>query len=174
MFGPAVLVSPVLEAGAKARDVYLPAGCNWFDFWTGESHSGHTHIHAAAELESMPLFIRSGSIVPLGPVVQYAAQPADPLEIRIYPGADGKFTLYEDENDSYNYERGVHATIDFQWLDHASELHISRRHGQFPGMLKQRTFHIVLVKPGHGGGLAPATSPDKVIMYTGAAVKLAL
>ncbi len=174
MFGPAVLVSPVLEAGAKARDVYLPAGCNWFDFWTGESHSGHTHIHAAAELESMPLFIRSGSIVPLGPVVQYAAQPADPLEIRIYPGADGKFTLYEDENDSYNYERGVHATIDFQWLDHASELHISRRHGQFPGMLKQRTFHIVLVKPGHGGGLAPATSPDKVITYTGAAVKLAL
>ncbi len=174
MFGPAILVNPVLEPGVTARAVYLPAGSQWHDFWTGKVYKGNTHVSAAAELDSMPLFIRSGSIVPLGPVVQYAAQPADPLEIRIYAGADGNFTLYEDECDSYNYERGVYATIDFNWIDHTRELHIGPRHGQFPGMLKQRTFHIVLVKPGHGGGLEPAAAPDRVIAYAGEAVKLVL
>ena len=174
MFGPAVLVNPVLEPGAKTRNVYLPTGCKWIDFWTGTQHSGGTHIQAGAELDSMPLFVRGGSIVPMGPVVQYAAEPADPLEIRLYAGADGSFTLYEDENDTYNYERGVYATIDFKWIDHARALQIGERKGRFPGMLKQRTFHIVLVKPGHGEGLEPAASPDKVVTYTGTAVEIML
>ncbi len=174
MFGPAVLVNPVLEPGAKARDVYLPAGSKWHDFWTGGLHDGGAAADAPAPLDSMPLFIRSGSIVPMGPVVQYAAQPADPLEIRIYPGADGAFTLYEDECDTYNYERGVYATIDLSWHDHDRTLHIGKRQGHFPGMLRRRELHIVLVRPGHGGGLEPESAPDQVVTYTGDAMSLKL
>ena len=97
----------------------------------------------------MPLLVRAGSIVPMGPLVQYATEkPADPIELRVYPGADGRFTLYEDENDGYAYEKGVHATIGLTWDDAKRQLVLEERQGEFPGMLKSRTFHVVLVRPG--------------------------
>ncbi len=174
MFGPAILVSPVLEPNAKSRNVYLPAETHWYDFWTGHAHMGGAAVNAPAALDSMPLHIRAGSVLPLGPVVQYAALPADPLEIRVYPGADGTFTLYEDENDNYNYERGVYSQITFTWEDHSRTFSVGARQGQFPGMMINRTFHIVLVRSGHGTGTTPTPHPDHVVQYKGSKVVVAI
>jgi len=135
-----------LEDRKKTRTVYLPAGSAWTDFWTGETVAGGVEIETDAPVEKMPVFVRAGSIVPMGPFMQYSDEkPADPLEIRIYPGADGTFTLYEDENDNQNYTRGVYTTIDFTWDDASRKLSVSGRKGSFPGMLKERTFQVVLV-----------------------------
>jgi len=112
--------------------------------------------------------IRAGSIVPMGPPVQYSTQkPADPIELRIYPGANGSFTLYEDENDNYNYEKGVYSTIAFYWDDAKRQLTIDDRKGEFPGMLKTRDFDVVIVRAGHGTGVEVTGNPEKVVMYNG-------
>jgi alpha-D-xyloside xylohydrolase len=104
----------------------------------------------------------------MGPFIQYAAEkPDDPIELRIYPGANGSFTLYEDENDNYNYEKGVHATIAFHWDDASRRLTIDDRKGSFPGMLKERSFNIIIVGTDHGTGVATTGNPDKVILYQG-------
>jgi alpha-D-xyloside xylohydrolase len=172
MFGPAFLVSPVTEPSAITRQVYLPRG-PWYDFWTGHALDGGRQIEAAAPLERMPLYLRGGSIVPMGPELEYSDQkPEDPIELRVYRGANGDFTLYEDENDSYNYEKGVYATIPFQWDEASGTLTIGARQGSFPGMLQTRTFQIVLVGEGHGAGIRPDPQPDRVVQYTGAAQKL--
>jgi alpha-D-xyloside xylohydrolase len=170
LFGPALLVNPVTEPGATSRQVYLPAA-TWYDFWTGASTPGPRAIDTAAPIDRLPLFVRSGSIVPLGPDLEYAAEkPADPMEIRVYRGANGIFTLYEDENDNYNYERGAHATISFTWDDASHSLTIGDRAGAFPGMLESRTFRVVFVGAGHGVGEALTPNADKSITYTGTTV----
>jgi alpha-D-xyloside xylohydrolase len=170
MFGPALLVNPVTEPGATTRRMYLPKA-QWYDFWTGRSTTGGTTIEAAAPIDRMPLYVRAGSIVPMGPDVEYAAEkPADPIELRIFPGASGSFTLYEDENDNYDYEKGVHATIHFDYDDAAGKLTIGARQGKFPGMLETRTFQIVFVHEGHGEGVAPTGQADKVVKYSGEAL----
>lgn len=171
MFGPALLVSPVTEQGAVTRHLYLP-NAKWVDFWTGRAApmSGIA-VDVPAPLSRLPLYVRGGSILPLGPDVEYASQkPTDPLELRIYRGADGDFTLYEDEGDTYNYEKGAYATIPLHWDDAKAVLTIGERKGSFPGMLQQRTFNIVLVRDGHGAEIAPTESPDKTVTYTGAAL----
>jgi alpha-D-xyloside xylohydrolase len=163
------------EPRQKTRGVYLPAGNQWIDFWTGETQSGGTSVVADAPIDKIPLMIKSGSILPMGPFIQYATErPADPVELRIYPGADGSFTLYEDENDNYNYEKGVYSTIDFHWDDAKHELKIDARKGSFPGMLKTRTFKVVLVRKGVGTGVEVADKPDKVISYSGEATLVSL
>ena len=154
LFGPALMVNPVTKAGALLRNVYLPAGTSWTDFWTGQNYKGGQNVQAAAPIQQMPLYVRAGSIIPYGPDVQYAAAKADPIELRVYPGADGTFTLYEDEGDNYDYEKGVYATIPLSWNEKSQTLTIGRRKGQFPGMLKQRTFRVVFVRPNHGDGWA--------------------
>ncbi len=116
----------------------------------------------------MPLYVRAGSILPLGPDVEYAAEkPADPIELRVYRGANGAFTLYEDENDTYNYEKGVHATIPFSWDDATHTLTIGDRTGSFPGMLEKRTFRVVFVSENHGTGGALTENADKSVQYSG-------
>ena len=106
--------------------------------------------------------------MPMGPLLQYSTEkPADPVELRIYAGADGSFTLYEDENDNYNYEKGVHAVIPIHWNAAAKALTIGERQGNFPGMLQTRTFRIVFVGQGHGSGIALTTKADKVVQYSG-------
>jgi alpha-D-xyloside xylohydrolase len=158
----------VVEPRAKTRSVYLPAGSQWIDFWTGETLSGGKTIIADAPIDKMPLTIKAGSLLPMGPLVQYATEkPADPIELRIYPGADGSFTLYEDENDNYNYEKGVYATIALHWKDRDHRLTIEARKGDFPGMLKTRTFELVLVKKNHGTGVEVTANPDQVVTYDG-------
>jgi alpha-D-xyloside xylohydrolase len=170
LFGPALLVNPVTEPGANSRQVYLPAA-TWYDFWTGASTPGPRAMVTAAPIDRLPLFVRAGSIVPLGPDLEYAAEkPADPIEIRVYRGANGSFTLYEDENDNYNYERGAHATIRFTWDDASQRLTIGDRAGTFPGMLQSRTFRVVFVGAGHGVGQALTQNADKSLTYTGKTV----
>ncbi|HEY6899848.1 MAG TPA: glycoside hydrolase family 31 protein [Puia sp.] len=167
MFGPAFLVNPVTEAGATSRSVYLPRG-TWYDFWTGKPMAGGTSLTASAPIDILPLYVRAGSIVPMGPRMEYATEkPADTLELRVYPGADGQFTLYEDENETYNYEKGQFATIDFNWNDKTKSLTIGDTRGAFPGQLKKRVFKIVIVAEGKGIGEAAAASPDKVVTYLG-------
>ena len=167
MFGPSILVNPVYIQGAASRSVYLPKA-TWYDFWTGEKLSGEQTIQATAPLEKLPLYIRAGSILPLGPTMEWTTEkPEDPIELRIYPGADGDFTLYEDENDNYNYEKGAHATIAMHWDEAAHTLTIGPREGSFPGMLAKRTFRVVLVQPNHGTGITMSAAEEKVVHYTG-------
>ncbi|MBN1951355.1 MAG: DUF5110 domain-containing protein [Bacteroidales bacterium] len=153
----------------KIREVYLPEGTSWYDFWTGERLKGGETITAAAPIDIMPLYVKAGSIVPMGPFLQYSTEkPADPIELRIYPGADGTFTLYEDENDNYNYEKGMYLTIGFSWNDKDKTLTIAEQQGrEFPGMLKKRTFRIVLVDESHGTGAEICPIPDETVVYEG-------
>jgi alpha-D-xyloside xylohydrolase len=140
MFGPAFLVSPVLETGAVSWPVYTPTTLGgWYNFWTGAPVSPGTTTDIDAPLGRIPVLVRAGSIVPIGPVEQYAGEkPPNDLEIRVYPGADGDFSLYEDEGTNYNYEKGQRSTIHFHWNDKRRELSIGQRDGQFSGMLRAR------------------------------------
>jgi len=167
MYGPAFLVSPVTEPAATTRQLYLPEA-KWYDFWTGTSLTGGRMINAIAPLDRLPLYVRAGSILPLGPAQEWSTEKAeDPIEIRIYRGADGDFTLYEDENDTYNYEKGAYATIPLHWDDAAHTLTIGDRKGQFLGMLENRSFHVVFVGENHGVGPNPADEVDQVVQYSG-------
>jgi alpha-D-xyloside xylohydrolase len=186
MFGKSLLVCPVTQpmyskviaqgndttraidfSTIKDTEVYLPKRTDWVDFWTGEIYSGGQTIRKETPIEIMPLYVKAGSIIPIGPKVQYATEKKwDNLEIRIYPGADGEFTLYEDENDNYNYEKGIYATIDFKWDNSKKTLTISDRKGEFPGMLQERTFNIVIVGDNNGTGI-DISKPLKTIEYVG-------
>jgi len=172
MFGPAFLVSPVLEPQAQTRPVYLPAGAHWYDFWSGDVHQGAQTLSASAPLDKMPLFVRAGSILPLGPHQQYAAEKLDPIELRVYTGANGAFTLYEDEGENYSYEQGVFSTIDFVWNEPKQTLTIGARKGSFPGMSKKRRFNIVWVGQNHGVGIDPEPRPDMVVEYLGSRLEV--
>ena len=167
MFGPALLVNPVTEPGATKRHMYLPRG-KWFDFWTGKLLDGGAAMDAPANLERMPIYVRAGSIIAMGPQLLFASEkPADPIDLRIYDGADGDFVLYEDENDNYNYEKGAHATIAIHWDDAEHTLTMGAREGSFPGMLQNRTFKIVHVRQDFGVGMEFTEKPDSVIPYSG-------
>ena len=181
MFGSAFLVSPVTERMyslpnskniKKTRKVYLPKSANWYDFWTGKLIAGGQTIDAAAPIETLPLYIKAGSIVPMGPYLQYATEKvADPIEIRVYTGADADFVLYEDENDTYNYEQGKFSTIALNWNEASKTLTIKDRKGEFPGMLKDRTFRIVYVTTTNGKGIEPAAKAQTV-KYSGQEISI--
>ncbi len=173
MFGTAFLVNPVTEPKAVSRKVYLPEdNGGWYNFWTGSKNSGGKTIETPAPIDIIPLFVKAGSIIPMGPYEQYAAEKNDPMELRIYTGADGTFTLYEDENDNFNYEKGKKATIRFSWDEKTKTLTIGKRDGEFDGMVQERTFSIVLVKRNHGTGIDPEAKPDKTVLYKGNEIKI--
>jgi len=172
-FGPAILVNPVTEPGSTSRHLYLPEA-KWFDFWTGAVIPGPRAFDAPAPVDRIPLYVRAGSILPLGPEVEFASEKSpDPIEIRVYPGANGSFTLYEDENDNYNYEKGAFSTIPLFWDDAAHALTVGDRDGSFPGMLTSRTFHIVLVAESHGIAGGFTEHADKTIFYSGKKIVIA-
>ena len=149
---------------AKAYSAYLPAGTDWYDFWTGEHHTGGQTISLSTTLSHSPLFVRAGSILPIGPDVQYASErPWDDLELIVYPGADATFTLYEDEGDSYRYEQGFFTEIPIRWNNRSRQLTIGARTGSFPGMLASRQFRVHLP----GGAVHTLT-------YTGRSVSVKL
>ncbi|MGO9228592.1 MAG: TIM-barrel domain-containing protein [Bryobacteraceae bacterium] len=174
LFGPALMVNPVTEPGATSRSVYLPGNAAWYDFWTGRREAAGHRTGAAAPIETMPLYVPAGSILPLGPDVEYVDQkPADPLEVRVYPGADGSFILFEDEGDSYDYERGAYTNIPFRWNDASRTLTIGKRTGAYEGMSKNRTFRIVLVDERRGGGLHESAEA-RVTAYAGEEVRVKL
>jgi alpha-D-xyloside xylohydrolase len=172
MFGPAILVNPVLKANATKRTVYLPAAPVWYDFWSGQSRSSAGEFEADAPLDRMPLFVRAGSIIPMGPEIEYAAQdPGAPIELRIYRGADGKFDLYEDAGDSYDYEKGQHSVIPIRWEDRTSTLTVDAREGSFAGMVEHRKFSIVLVGIGRGVGAELTSQANAEVDYDGKEVQ---
>jgi alpha-D-xyloside xylohydrolase len=157
MFGSALLVNPVTQPMyytrdsapladiPKTRSVYLPAGTEWYDFWTDQRYQGGQTIEANAPLEVIPLYVRAGSIVPLGPYRQHVDdQPEAPIELHIYPGSNGSFLLYEDEGDNYRYEQGAFATILIEWDNAARRLTLGQRLGQYPGLPEHREFHLLL------------------------------
>jgi len=183
LFGNSILVAPVVNpmyvskvndkntdnySTIKNKPVYLPKGSDWFDFWTGEKQTGGQTIQKATPIDIIPLYVKAGSILPWGPKVQYATEKNwDNLEIRIYPGANGEFTLYEDENDNYNYEKGLNSTITMKWDNQSKTLTIGERKGSFKGMLKNRTFNIVLVSQQNGIGTMGSVQFTKTVRYNG-------
>jgi alpha-D-xyloside xylohydrolase len=163
------------EQRDKTRSVYLPADHEWIDFWTGEIMDGGQMILADAPIDKIPLLVKAGSILPMGPFLEYATEkPADPIELRIYPGADCEFVLYEDENDNYNYEKGVYSTIKIMWDDANRVLTVDERKGEFPGMLTSRQFAVVLVSEDHGVGVEVTKKADRLIIYSGKKISIAL
>lgn len=167
---PGLHIGRVLP-GIQHRDVYLPGKGNWYDFWTGQRLAGGQTLSAEAPRDRIPLYVRAGSILPMGPELQYVDEkPADPIELRVYRGANGSFSLYEDEGDNYDYEKGAFAEIPMTWNETSQTLIIGNRKGSFPGMLDSRTFQIVWVSQGHGGGEEPTEKADSEISYTGTAI----
>ena len=152
----------------KPYPVYLPKGAKWYNFWTGELFDGGQTVETPAPIDQVPLYVKAGSVVPMGPGMEYAGERSeDPLEIRIYPGADGTFVLYEDENDNYNYEKGAFAIIPFRWDDSTGQLTIGARKGRFDGMLQKRIFNIVISGKSLKGGIERPDSTDRVVAYDG-------
>lgn len=184
MFGRSLLVKPVtdpmytwkdrqkrghetfpdVKRAAAPVEVYLPKGARWYDFWTNECLDGGQTIDRPCPIDMMPVYVKAGTVMPFGPAVQYSSEkPWDELEIRVYPGADGTFTLYEDEGDGYNYEKGKYSLIKFSY-DHANRrLTIGQRQGKFSGMLAKRTFRIVMVGPNSGRGDQPMKAQTTVV-----------
>jgi alpha-D-xyloside xylohydrolase len=171
MFGPAFLVSPVTAYKARKRAVYLPAAPGWYDFWSGAAVAGGKTMDVPAPFDAMPVHVKAGAIVPTGPEIMYTDEkPADPITLWVYAGADGAFTLYEDDGVSYGYEKGAAARIPIRWNDAAKTLTIGKREGTFPGMQKSRTFEVVLVSKDKPVGFSFTPKADKTTKYDGGAV----
>jgi alpha-D-xyloside xylohydrolase len=167
LFGNALLVAPVTQPATDVRTVYLPGSEPWYDFWSGKRVDGGRVIAARADLETIPLFVRAGSILPLGPVKQYADQPStEPIELRIYPGRDGTFTLYDDEGDGYGYEQGRYATVTLTWNEKEHRLTLGERAGKYPGVPSKQAFRIVCGAAPAGDGQAHDVS------YTGKQISI--
>jgi len=175
LFGPAFLVSPVTTYKARSRAVYLPSAASWYDFWTGTNLTGGQTIEASAPYDSMPIHVKAGSILPTGPEIAYTDEkPADPIVLWVYAGADGEFTLYEDDGVTYGYEKGACTRILIRWNDAARTLTIAKREGSFTGMQKERTFEVILVSKAKPVGFSFAPKADKSVRYDGTPVELKL
>jgi len=168
MFGTALLVNPVTKYKARTRRVYLPDNAGWYDMKSGKYYKGGQTIQADAPYADIPLFVKAGSILPCGPEIQYSDEKAaDPIRLFVYTGADGSFTLYEDENVNYNYEQGKFAIIPLSYNEKDHILTIGNRQGEFPGMLETRTFEIAWISAQKPSGLDFDSKPDMVVTYNG-------
>ena len=173
MFGSALMACPVYEYGARSREVYFPNTCGWYDFYTGKYMAGGKQT-VDAPYERMPLYVREGAIIPYGPDMQYSDEkPAEEITLYVYQGKDGEFTLYEDENVNYNYEKGAYVLIPFAYNDAEGTLTIGKRQGEFPGMLKERSFNVVVVNKDHPQPF-DMKAKGKLVKYDGAEVVVKL
>ncbi|MBN2166221.1 MAG: DUF5110 domain-containing protein [Marinilabiliaceae bacterium] len=168
-FGPFMMINPVTTSGQRNRDVYLPAG-DWYNFWTGEKIEGSQTINVDVPLDNMPIYIKAGSIIPMGPDIQYTGEKTDPIELRVYRGADGQFTIYEDAGDTYKYEQGEYAVIPLTYDDALQQLTIGTRSGSFPNMVNNHTFRVVWVDEQYGVGANTPVVCDTVVQYDGTEV----
>jgi alpha-D-xyloside xylohydrolase len=167
MFGKSFLVAPVTEPGVTEWDVYLPKSTIWYDFWTGKRFNGGQTVKAATPQDKIPVFVKGGSIVPMGKFMQYTSEkPMDTLEVRVYTGADGQFALYSDEGDNYNYEKGKCKVIPFKWNEQQQTLTIDRQQGTYAGALKRHVMNIVWVNESEGYGI-DISPGKKTVVYTG-------
>jgi len=174
MFGPALLIAPITRYKQRARTLYLPPAAAWYDYWTGESASSG-FLTAPAPYSLIPVFVRAGSIIPYGPAMQYVAEKScDPITLYVYAGANGEFTLYEDQGTTFGYEKGAFSQIPIRWNDKTSMLTIGERSGDFDGMLRRRGFHVVLVSKAHPAGFPFTPARFRSVEYTGAAIRLKL
>jgi alpha-D-xyloside xylohydrolase len=168
MFGPALLINPVYEYQARSRSVYLPAGGDWFDFYSGEKFAGGQNITAAAPYQRIPVFVKAGAIVPIGPEVQYVDErPSSPITLYVYTGADGRYELYEDDGKTYAYEKGAYSRIPFHYDNATGILTIGKRSGEFPQMLAERTFHVRWISGARSDALDFTAKPDATVSYSG-------
>ena len=169
MFGPALMVAPVYEYGARSRNMYFPAGCGWYDFYTGKYIAGGQQLEVDAPYERIPLYVREGAIIPYGPDMQYSDEKkAENITLYVFAGQDGAFTLYEDEGVNYNYEKGQYAMIPFTYNDAEGTLTIGDRQGEFAGMLTERTFNVVKVSKDQPKGF-DLNAKGTVVKYDGKA-----
>jgi len=174
MFGPALLVAPITHYQQRARSVYLPPAVAWYDYWTGRPAASGT-FSVPAPYDQIPIFVRAGSIIPYQPAMQYVGEkPADPITLYVYAGADGQFTLYEDQGTTFDYEKGAFSEIPIRWEDKTSTLAIGERSGTFDGMLSRRTFRVVLVSRNHPAGFPFSPTQSRSVAYTGTAIHLKL
>ena len=176
MFGSALMACPVGEYQKYSREVYLPKQKGWYDFYTGEYHAGGQTIVADAPYDKIPVFIPEGAILPIGPEMQWSDEKKPELiDLYVYAGKDGSYTLYEDEGTNYNYEKGKYAVIDFKYDDARKQVTIGARKGSFDGMLQKRRFNIILVDQKKQQGVNLAKSPKgKVVKYAGQAITVKL
>ena len=176
MFGSALMACPVGEYQKYSRNVYLPNQKGWYDFYTGKHYAGGQTIVADAPYEKIPVFVPEGSILPVGPEMEWSDQKKPELiDLYVYAGKDGSYTLYEDEGTNYNYEKGKYAIIDFQYDDAQKTLTIGARKGSFDGMLQKRRFNVVLVSGDNQQGISLAKAPKgKKVKYAGQAVTVKL
>lgn len=194
MFGKNILVCPVTDpmyvkfrkddnkyyaekedfSTIKTTDVYLPEGTKWLDFWTGVELEGGQTLIRETPIDILPLYVKSGSIIPFGPDVQFANEKIGPLTIRVYPGANASFTYYDDERDNYNYENGAHTTIDMKWNDASQTFTLEAQKGEYEGMPQSRKIWLVKVEKGKGIGLPNKEQADKEIVYTGEKIEIKL
>ena len=176
MFGSALMACPVGEYQKYSREVYLPKQKGWYDFYTGASHAGGQTIVADAPYDKIPVFIPEGAILPIGPEMQWSDEKKPELiDLYVYAGKDGSYTLYEDEGTNYNYEKGKYAVIDFKYDDARKQVTIGARKGSFDGMLQKRRFNIILVDQKKQQGVNLAKSPKgKVVKYAGQAITVKL
>jgi alpha-D-xyloside xylohydrolase len=173
LFGPSLLVNPVTTQGATRREVYLPRGAGWYDFWTGARHEGGRRIDAPAPFESLPLYVKAGSILPMGPELQHTGEkPADPLTLWVYTGADAAFDLYEDDGVSYGYEKGAFATIPMRWDEAKATLTVGPRSGSFPGMVEKREIRVVFVSKAAPVGHSETPTGARSVTYDGKPVSV--
>jgi alpha-D-xyloside xylohydrolase len=173
MFGSSILVAPVTEYKARMWQVYLPSSTGWYDFHTGKFYEGGQTINADAPLDKMPLFVKEGAILPVGPELQYASEkPADPITLYVYTGADGSFDLYEDEDTNYNYTQGSYSIIPLSYDDDRGVLTIGKRIGSFDGMIQKRVFNVVWVKRDLSVGVGSSAQPRQTIEYSGSAIEV--
>jgi alpha-D-xyloside xylohydrolase len=171
MFGPSLLVAPVYCYKARTREVYFPSACGWYDFYTGRYIRAGQKLEVSAPYEQIPVFVKEGSIIPVGPAIQYTDEvPADPVTLFVYTGRDCVFTLYEDEGINNNYEKGACSTIRFMFDNSTGNLIIGARKGGFDGMLQTRTFRIVWVDENHPVPFNPDAASGTVIKYDGTQV----
>ncbi len=176
MFGSALMACPVGEYQKYSRNVYLPKQKGWYDFYTGKHYAGGQTIVADAPYEKIPVFVPEGAILPVGPEMEWSDQKKPELiDLYVYAGKDGEFTIYEDEGTNYNYEKGKYSTIDIQYNDAQKTLTIGARKGSFDGMLQKRRFNVVLVCGNNQQGISLAKAPKgKMVKYAGQAVTIKL
>jgi len=175
MFGPSLMICPVYHFKAREREVIFPGSGSWYDFYSGKLISGNQRLNVPAPYERMPLFVKAGSIIPLGPEIQYVGEkPGAPITLYIYGGEDAAFTLYEDEGVNYNYEYGAYSKITFNYNDASKTLQISDRKGQYDGMTDKRVFNLVLITGDSPRPLDSGEAPDQSVTYEGKGIELQL
>ena len=173
MFGPSLLINPVYNFKERNKSLYLPAGQGWYDFYSGKYFKGGQRITVDAPYERIPVFVKEGSIIPFGPDLQYTSEkPADTLTIYVYTGKDASFKLYEDDDTTYNYEKGSFSNIPINYIEAKKKLTIEERKGSFAGMLINRTFKIVWVSKLQSKELQLDNVPGEIINYKGKAVSI--